>query len=337
MNVYGVAREVAALYGLALRPPDTSARGAGRAGGRGARRDDRGAGPVRPLLRAGAGREGRPLARVAARPARARGHPLDQQRRRPHELRDDRDGPAEPRLRPGARAGRAARRALVARGRARSRRSTATSGRCRPGWASSRARAASRRWRSPGSWAAPRARSSDDDARRGARGRLVGAARDPPRGAGARHAHRGLAPLRARRRHRRGARARSTGWRTSRQDRRGHRAARASSSARATSARARTRPAAAGARERAPGRRGAVAAAGANARGARVPRDRHRAPRPRRSCRPGACDVARRGGPRGGGRPPLRPRQDPPGAAARGPRRAACAGRSGASARSARS
>ena len=62
--------------------------------------DDRGPRPLRALLRAGPRREGRPVAGLAARPARARGHPLDQQPGRPHELRDDRDGPAEPRLRP---------------------------------------------------------------------------------------------------------------------------------------------------------------------------------------------------------------------------------------------
>ena len=114
---------------------------------------------MRPLLRARSRRARRALAGLAARPARAGRHPLDQQRRRPHELRDDRDGAAEPRVRPrqGAR-----RPAASCAGRARARRwrpSTAWSARCRPAWASSRAAAASRRWPSPASWAGRRARS----------------------------------------------------------------------------------------------------------------------------------------------------------------------------------
>ena len=114
MNVYGVAREVAALYGLPLRPLDLSLVESGPP-----------AAEALDVVIEAKDLCGRfcarlfdvrvaPVARLAARPAGAGGHPFDQQRRRPHELRDDRDGAAEPRLRPVARAGRPAGRALVA-------------------------------------------------------------------------------------------------------------------------------------------------------------------------------------------------------------------------------
>ena len=60
----------------------------------------------------------------------------------------------------------------------------------------------------------------------GARGGLVGAARDPARRPRARHAHRGVAPLRARRRHRRGAAGARPARAPGREDRRRQRAAR---------------------------------------------------------------------------------------------------------------
>ena len=114
MNVYGVAREVAVLYGLPLRPLELSLVESGPP-----------AAEALDVVIEAKDLCGRfcarvfdvrvaPVARLAARPAGAGRHPLDQQRRRPHELRDDRDGAAQPRLRPRARAGRAAGRALVA-------------------------------------------------------------------------------------------------------------------------------------------------------------------------------------------------------------------------------
>ena len=153
------------------------------------------------LLRARARRAHRPVAGLAARPARAGRRAADQQRGRPHELRDDRDGPAD-RTRSTWRACRAARSSCA--GRAPGETVTTLDGeeRTLPGRigviGGTRGRA--RRW--PGSWAAPRARSRTPRARSRSR---------PPTGTplairrggqGARHAHGGLAPFRARRRSR---------------------------------------------------------------------------------------------------------------------------------------
>ena len=159
MNVYGVAREVA----VALRPAAAAARPStfaekGAPASAALDVDDRGARPVPALLRARARRAHRPVAGLAARAPRAGGRAPDQQRRRPHQLRDDGDGPADPRLRPGARS---RRRALAVRwardGRDARRPSTASSARCTPAHRR-RGRPRRRRWPWPASWAAPRAR-----------------------------------------------------------------------------------------------------------------------------------------------------------------------------------
>ena len=308
-----------------LRPAPAAARhlgrGGGGAGGRGARGDDRGPRPLRPLLRAPPRRQGGPVAGVASRPARARGDPLDQQRGRPHELRDDRDGPAEPRLRPRAGAGRQARGAVVARrGEARDPRRGGASpaGRCR------RHRRARRR-AGPGA-RRDHGRRLERDPRghggRGPRGRLVG----PARRCAAERAPWGCTP-RPRTASSAGptsrpARPPSPAWRTS---------SRRSGPARVrpglVEVQGQRAPGADGspardAGERAPRRRGAAAAAGADARVARLPRLRLRP----RGDRPRAVVAPRRlarGGPRGGGGPPLRAAPDRALPASRLPPRAA--------------
>ncbi len=96
------------------------------------------------------------------------------------------------------------------------------------------------------------------------------------------------------------------------------------------------RPAPRRAGERPPRRRGAPAAAGAHAGVARLPRLRLR-PRDDRPRPDLAARRLARGGPRGGGGPPLRPRSDRAGAAAFDPARASSGRPSGASAGSGRS
>ena len=166
MNVYGVAREVAVLYGVPLRPLDR------RASRRRARRPPRRstwsieAPDLCPRFCA------RVLdVRIGPSPAWLRdrleavGRAPHQQRRRPHQLRDDGDGPAHPRLRPRPRSRSAS---CTCAGPARARRVTTLDGVER----TLHARrigvvGGTRRRRSPwpGSWAAPRARSATRRAR----------------------------------------------------------------------------------------------------------------------------------------------------------------------------
>ena len=97
MNVYGLAREVAVIYGRPLRPlrallrarPGPPAVGAAPGG-------DRGAGPVPALRRPGPRRASRPLAGVDAEAAGADGGPAHQQHRRPEQLRHAGDGSSRP-------------------------------------------------------------------------------------------------------------------------------------------------------------------------------------------------------------------------------------------------
>ena len=248
MNVYGVAREVSVLYGRPLRP--LAARRSRRAGApalRGAGRRHRGA---RTSARASA--RACSTCAIGPSPAWLRdrleqvGRAPHQQRGRPHQLRDDGDGPALARLRPGPDARRPARSCAGRAGRDARRRSTGWSARCR--------RAASAWWRDarapwPGRHHGRRLeRGVGGDAHGGPGGRLLGPAVHPARGQGAGHAHRGLAPLRARRRSRRPAAGHRAHRPPAGEDRRGHARARASSTAYVAPAAAPRGRAAAGAR-----------------------------------------------------------------------------------------
>ena len=195
------------------------------------------------LLRARARRAHRPVAGLDARPAGAGRRAPHQQRGGPDELRDDGDGPARRtpstwrKIPDGA--------AASCAGRATGERLTtldgverALAGRHRRGGGPEGAR-----WPWPASWAAPRARSRTPRApwrwrpRTGTRSSIRRAAKALG------HAHRGLAPLRARRRPRgarRGhSRASRTCWRRSARARARpgpHRPARGARAARGTRA-----------------------------------------------------------------------------------------------------
>ena len=99
MGIVGVARELAAHFGL---PLTVAAPDAGpivdRAAGRDGRR--RGARPLPALRRDGRRRHDGGVARLDEAPARARRHAPDQQRRRRHQLRDARTLPPAARVRP---------------------------------------------------------------------------------------------------------------------------------------------------------------------------------------------------------------------------------------------
>ena len=120
VSMLGMAREVRALFGGALRlPPCEPVEGA-RPGCAGRRDRDRGVRRLRALRRPDrARRAGRSVAGLAARAARVGGHALDQQRGRRDEPGDARARPAAARLRP-RRPCAARRSACAARRRARS-------------------------------------------------------------------------------------------------------------------------------------------------------------------------------------------------------------------------
>ena len=121
-----------------------------------------------------------------------------------------------------ARAGREARHARRRRARARAVRRR-------------RRRRRARRSRSPGSWAASTPPSPTDDEERPARGRVVGPGHDPQTARRLGHAHRRLAPLRARRRPRRDPRSAQPGRAPARRVGGRHGRARASSTRTASS------------------------------------------------------------------------------------------------------
>ena len=116
LSMVGIAREVAALL-RRRAPPAGPGRPAGH-GRRARRRAGRGLRRLPALHRPRLpGRRGRAVAPVAAEPSPSRGHALDLQRRRRHELRDARVGEPAARLRPRAARGGPDRRAPRARGR----------------------------------------------------------------------------------------------------------------------------------------------------------------------------------------------------------------------------
>ena len=190
LSIYGIAREVAALFGGELRAAARRRAGARRrrAGGD----PDRRRRGLPALRRPAVPRRGdRGVAGLAEGAAARRRRPLDLERRRRDELRDARARQPAPRvrLRHAARRHRRAPRA-AGRGDEDARRDAAQARRGRP---DDRRLGARRRARRDHGRRGDRDRRDDDE--HPARGGELRAGRDPPQLGAARAAHRGLEPL----------------------------------------------------------------------------------------------------------------------------------------------
>ena len=107
MSIVGVARDLAAHFGLPFAVPDPVVDGVGCADRLGHHRRHRSVGPLPAVHRAAHRGDDGGVAGVDGAPPDARGHAADLERRRRHELRDARARPAAARVRPrpAARAG----------------------------------------------------------------------------------------------------------------------------------------------------------------------------------------------------------------------------------------